>query len=608
MDEIFISYSSKDRVFVDSLLLEGKKNKGVNLWASHRGISSGEDFRKKIIKKINKSSFGIILVSKNSLESDFINQVELPALFNKLKEDKKFKLYLIFLENCNVKNNSFLKNYQFFNSPSTNLLEKTSQQLDVFYKELFSEILKNVSTKKYKLVPLLIGALAIALFMYITQGIGDERQINVEKIGGDSPVTTIENLILEKIDENNLLCYSEEISEVYINNFIDNPISESMLPILSCENSVNAVSYFTKELNITKEDLNDSLIDQTLTNSTLVCADSFKDEFGYSSNETLYDYLYIFVEDNHKKLKLNCFAFLKQVNSEIVASAKFTTDLIYLNIEEYRINYSIELKDFSDLVVGECFNYSDYFYGSKSSAFEEGLKNKVYSISCDYPHDAEIISELTYKKLDTESIDDIDDLFNSYCDNIFSIFYANLDEVRLRKTKERLPLTNYYFFYDQDLARADEEFRGVCLLANSYYFDIKVNYSYREMIEKVKFQEVEAEENFINISNCSSIPLLASSPEDDYYEFYDFIFQWNTIDSEVKKLYFYFEDYDYFVDYEYFPQTEYEKNILKNWFANYTIAPFAIEDGQKLLVKAELHLENGEILSTECSFPLTIQN
>ena len=586
MAEVFISYSSKDRVFVDSLLLEGKKNKGINLWASHKGISSGEDFRKKIITKINSSSFGIILVSKSSLESDFINQVELPALFNKLKKDKKFKLYVIFLENCDIQDNSFLKDYHFFNSPSTNLVEKTSQQLDVFYKELFSDILKNISTKKIKLVQLVLGVLAIVLLLYIRQGINTDNQVVVE----------------------NRQCYSDKISEVYLNNFIDNPISENTLPTISCDSSVNALNYFTKELNITIEDLNDPLIDQTITNSTIICADSFKEEFGYSSNETLYDYLYIFVEDSSKKLKLNCFAFLKEVNSEFVASAKFTTDLIYLNIDDYKINYSIELKDFSDLAIGECFNHADYYYGSKSSSFEEGLKNKVYSISCDYPHDAEIVSELTYKKLDTESIDDVDDFFNSYCDNIFSIFYTNLDEIRLKKTEGRVPITEFYFFYDQDLARSGEEFKGVCLLGNYYYFDIKVNYSYTELVEKVKFQQVTPEENFINISNCSTAPLLASQPDDDYYEFYDFIFEWNTSDSNVKKLYFYFEDYNYFVEYEYFPKTEYEKNILKNWFANYTIAPFATEDGQNLLVKAELHLENGEILSTECNFPLTIQN
>ena len=51
MGEVFISYSSKDRVYVDSLIVESSKYKNLNLWASHKGVSSGENFKDKIEKK-----------------------------------------------------------------------------------------------------------------------------------------------------------------------------------------------------------------------------------------------------------------------------------------------------------------------------------------------------------------------------------------------------------------------------------------------------------------------------------------------------------------------------------------------------------------------------
>ena len=158
---IFVSYSSKDKQYVDSFKLEANKYKKIKLYtASKKDISIGSDFTNEIEQAIDKSDGAILLVSNNFLNSEFVNNIELPAIIKKAGEDPKYKLAPVFLDNCELDSNIYLKNLQFVNSPNTNL-SNASQRV---YSDIIDESLRYFKSLNIKnpLLPILFGGLLVA--------------------------------------------------------------------------------------------------------------------------------------------------------------------------------------------------------------------------------------------------------------------------------------------------------------------------------------------------------------------------------------------------------------------------------------------------------------
>ena len=82
-DLAFISYShDPDRKWVDRLLILLKpflKSGRLEVWADHY-IQTGGDWRREIEGKLAQARIGVLLVSPEFAASDFITDVEVPAV------------------------------------------------------------------------------------------------------------------------------------------------------------------------------------------------------------------------------------------------------------------------------------------------------------------------------------------------------------------------------------------------------------------------------------------------------------------------------------------------------------------------------------------------
>ncbi len=100
---IFISYSTKDRNFV-KLFVEKLKAKGITFWIDENEILPGNDLYKTIAGGIAKSSHYLIVLSANSIESDWVEKeiryaleekkVVIPILYGKMALPEDIKLMI----------------------------------------------------------------------------------------------------------------------------------------------------------------------------------------------------------------------------------------------------------------------------------------------------------------------------------------------------------------------------------------------------------------------------------------------------------------------------------------------------------------------------------
>ena len=146
--KIFLSHSSKDRNYVDSLILEAQNFKDIELWiSSNDKIELGAEFITEIKNAIDESSGAIILISNNLLNSEFIQEHELPELINRKKNDSQYILVPVLIEDCDWENNQNLEGMQLLNTKSTNLKSLTGTQYSLLVKQIFQSITKNLKEK-----------------------------------------------------------------------------------------------------------------------------------------------------------------------------------------------------------------------------------------------------------------------------------------------------------------------------------------------------------------------------------------------------------------------------------------------------------------------------
>lgn len=97
---IFLSYSMLDKEFVDRLAGDLIK-RGVDVWLDTLEIKVGESIFGEISKGIQDYDFFGIILSKNSVKSEWIRK-ELDAGLIKEKEEKKAVILPILIEDCEV--------------------------------------------------------------------------------------------------------------------------------------------------------------------------------------------------------------------------------------------------------------------------------------------------------------------------------------------------------------------------------------------------------------------------------------------------------------------------------------------------------------------------
>ena len=117
-DEVFISYSHKDKVWLDKLQTHLKplvRNKRVSVWAD-TDIKAGSKWRNEIRNAILRAKVAVLLVSPEFLASDFIADNELPTILNAAENED---LTIIWIPvSSSLYNETSIEDYQAAHDPS----------------------------------------------------------------------------------------------------------------------------------------------------------------------------------------------------------------------------------------------------------------------------------------------------------------------------------------------------------------------------------------------------------------------------------------------------------------------------------------------------------
>lgn len=124
-DKVFISYSHKDKKFLDELLAHLKPLERVgrvSAWSDQQ-IQPGSKWLEEIKKALASTKVAVLLVTKDFLASDFIQQNEIAPLLKAAHEDG-VAIQWVLVRDCNWKKTA-LKDYQAAYSPDKPLAGKT---------------------------------------------------------------------------------------------------------------------------------------------------------------------------------------------------------------------------------------------------------------------------------------------------------------------------------------------------------------------------------------------------------------------------------------------------------------------------------------------------
>ena len=143
---MFISYSHKDEDWKDRILVHlgiAQKQELFDVWDDRR-IEGGEDWFEAITGAVDAGRIGILLVSANSLTSNFILKEEVPLLLDK-RGSGKLRLYPIIIKPCNWRAVEWLKKMNLRPKDGRPLglnknKELTETQIDLDLTEIAEEI------------------------------------------------------------------------------------------------------------------------------------------------------------------------------------------------------------------------------------------------------------------------------------------------------------------------------------------------------------------------------------------------------------------------------------------------------------------------------------
>lgn len=560
-DHIFVCYSSKDRKYADSLVAQATQLNKNKLWVSHiDSIEVGENYRNYIQEKIENSSGAILLVSKSFLDSDFINNVELPLIFEQKKKSKNFKIVITLIENCNFQNNSYLASKHMINSKSTALKEISSRQYDLIIKEILEEF-PNSLIKKTKLnTKYLLPISSIFLLIYFGTGFFNSTNEN-EGIDTEFTSTPTTSIAVSEEEVNNIInepdCIISTLNKSYIegeegkwtiNEFwnnqsywgpqsidekLTNLVPKSSYEVLPCENIHEAEILYQDSIPFipTGDDgtLNFEELSEVRQNNYKKCYANFekKHDFGF---KTEFEIKIIFLKsDSINSIDLFCLVVKKETGTG--KWLKWAFPLSDFNFTQYSSSNFIQSKTIRDLEIGDCLLYPDWWISSKNpfNPEQDILDRSISKIPCYNPHDYEVVSKFSIS-VDDERTDLEKEYYASdICQNS-ALFHEDFD---IPANEQEL---DYWFLTDLYVNNKIEN-TFFCLAGPFGEYDsYKSNYSLRERLEKKIYQANLGipEEIFFKIDNCP-----VEIKENEYYEW---IVSWGNLNQPFNFLQLIFSD------------------------------------------------------------------
>jgi len=100
-NSVFISYSSKDDAFAQRLYAD-LQAKGVRCWFAPEDLKTGDKFRPEIDRAIRLHDKLLLVLSKNSVSSDWVEK-EVETAFERERRDKRTVLFPIRLDDAVMK-------------------------------------------------------------------------------------------------------------------------------------------------------------------------------------------------------------------------------------------------------------------------------------------------------------------------------------------------------------------------------------------------------------------------------------------------------------------------------------------------------------------------
>ncbi len=98
--KVFISYSHKDKKFVNLLTLRLREHK-IDVWLDSKEISIGSNIAERIKDGISKVDFFILILSKNSADSKWVNYELSATILNEISRQETIILPVL-IEDCQI--------------------------------------------------------------------------------------------------------------------------------------------------------------------------------------------------------------------------------------------------------------------------------------------------------------------------------------------------------------------------------------------------------------------------------------------------------------------------------------------------------------------------
>lgn len=138
---VFISYSHRDREYLDRLLVHLKpleKDGLIDLWIDTR-LRPGDRWKKEIEKALSKANVAVLLVTADFLASDFITDNELPPLLRNA-EGQGTRIIPLILKPCRFARDKNLKHFHAINNPHESLVLLPEGEQEMLYDSVAAEV------------------------------------------------------------------------------------------------------------------------------------------------------------------------------------------------------------------------------------------------------------------------------------------------------------------------------------------------------------------------------------------------------------------------------------------------------------------------------------